>query len=238
MSVFHKSSEVLEEVKKRENDVFHCMYDESKDFWYFSLGNANQEVDYFGLLYGEEGIRFLLDYFLWKRNLSLEGNLDTIRVSYHERLLGYIRHIKQNYMVEVSPQIVERLLYKVLSAFESVSSSISIAHNPNHIKGSLLLFSGSQRGQNFIIESEQDQTARLDYLLKEYTKNHPNSRLFENEREYYFERISFGKEGLLKEKKDLLELYQKRGYQDGKSASLIRELYQSVQRENTRRKKF
>ena len=237
MSVFLKSLEVLEEVKKKENDVFHCVYDESKDFWYFTLCNSKQEVDFMGLFYSKEGIRFLLDYFLWKRNISLEGNLDTICVRYQERLLGYIRHVKQNYMVEMSPDIVERLLYRVLKEFEKVSAAVHVTHNPNHLNGSILTFSGAEKGKSFVVESSEDQTSRLYYLLEEYTHRNSSSMIREDENDYYFKTISFGKEGLLKEKKDLLKIYQNRGYHDGKSASFMRELYQYVQSENKGRKR-
>jgi len=64
LSVFVKKFEVLEKVKKHQNDVFHLFWDEVKDFWYFTLCNSNQEEDFFGIFYSKEAIRFLLDYFI------------------------------------------------------------------------------------------------------------------------------------------------------------------------------
>ncbi len=235
LSVFVKKFEVLEKVKKHQNDVFHLFWDEVKDFWYFTLCNSNQEEDFFGIFYSKEAIRFLLDYFIWKRNISLDGNMDTIRVSYREKLLGYIRFLNRTHVVEEKPLIVEQLLYQVLQMFEEEYKAVHIIHNPKHLNGSILTFSGSSKGKNFVVESFEDQTSRMDYLLQTHANNNSSCFFREDDRDYYFGNISFGKEGLLNEKKYLLNIYQARGYQDGQNASLMRTLYQAVQDANRRK---
>ncbi len=194
MSLISTKDEVFENVKEQKSGVLHLMFDEEQQYWFITIINTNQEK-YTRILNKKEGIQFLLQYFLWQENITLESNLDTIQISKKERLLGYIRYLKHCHVVDIPPNITENFLVNILEAFQEESHSVRVAYNPHSIHGSAISFFGAQKDQSFTIDSKTSQQDRINYLLENYLKK-PNSVVREDARYYYFDGISFQKEGV------------------------------------------
>jgi len=229
MAIILKKEEAKEQIEKHPKDTIQFIYDESSTCFHITMFDEEKKVSFYGMLLEEEGLEVLLDYCLRKKYFSLKPFLDTIQIDQNGHLIGYIRYTGEGNIIKDTKGIVEKFLTQMLELLERKAGSVKVYYEERD-KNRLTIETPDKK--NFTIEEMKEHKIKLEYLIKEYAKRNPDSKVNEDEHGYYFDHVAFQKKGLSQEEKrnfqNTLLASQMEGYLEGMSSSLLFQIAQEI----------
>jgi len=236
MSLYLKKEDVLEEVKNRPNSIFHFFRNNTKGICFFTICNVHEELEFAGVLTMSEGVKFLLDYVLWKQEITLEGDIDTIKIIDKNQVIGFFRNENMSHVIHNNPDLVEELLFELLLLYKSYVKKLQVQYETNFMDESKITFSGDHESC-FTVQSKGTQKKRMKYLFKKLMECNKEGMIQECDDWYYFNDVIFSKAAFGIQEKSFLSkamnTNSNSGYVEGKTSSLMFELYRrSIQESN------
>ncbi len=229
MSLFIKKEEIFLKMQQHDQAVVHFVNDEANHFWYVTL--CNQDIPFYtGILMEEDGLETLLQFCLLKRDFSLKRNLDTLEVLAQDKILGYVRVMKNDHIITERENLAKDFLYQMMCLLEKRVGHLYVKNKSNRF-----VFEGNQLENSFTVNLSEEQVSF--YLMKRYLSEHPTLKVKETDEYYFLETITFEK-GVMDEysKTYVSELLSTR---QTMSSSLLYDIYCSIHQNQrlVRRKK-